>query len=196
MLILTNFRPILTTHHHLHTRRTHHTPAQMAPLPAPAVPPPTINPATIVDVPAIVRLVTAAYTLYIPRIGRCPAPMQTDYGALLTTPPPGSQITVLKQNDQLLGLIELQILTRSDHETSELRINSLAVDPAAQGRGYGRLLMEHAEAVASQAGVKAITLYTNVKMWENVEIYGKMGYVEVGRRVEDGFERVYFQKEV
>lgn len=33
-------------------------------------------------------------------------------------------------------------------------------------------------------------LYTNEKMTENLSIYPKLGYVEVGRRTENGFNRV------
>jgi hypothetical protein len=33
-------------------------------------------------------------------------------------------------------------------------------------------------------------------MFENLGLYLKMGFVETGRREEDGFERVYFRKEL
>jgi hypothetical protein len=37
-------------------------------------------------------------------------------------------------------------------------------------------------------------LYTNEKMTDNLSIYRKLGYVEVARRTENGFNRVYFEK--
>lgn len=43
-------------------------------------------------------------------------------------------------------------------------------------------------------GLSRVTLFTNVKMSENIGFYAKLGFVETGRRMEDGFERVYFYK--
>ena len=44
------------------------------------------------------------------------------------------------------------------------------------------------------ASLNAVHLYTNEKMAENLLIYPKLGYTEVERRTEDGFNRVYFEK--
>jgi len=40
----------------------------------------------------------------------------------------------------------------------------------------------------------AVHLYTNEKMTDNLSIYPRLGYVEVARRHEDGFDRVFFEK--
>ncbi len=37
---------------------------------------------------------------------------------------------------------------------------------------------------------------TNEKMSQNLSIYPHLGYVETGRRIEDGFNRVYFEKKL
>ena len=37
-------------------------------------------------------------------------------------------------------------------------------------------------------------LYTNARMTENLSLYPHLGYVEVERREEDGFDRVFFEK--
>lgn len=42
--------------------------------------------------------------------------------------------------------------------------------------------------------MEAVHLYTNEKMVENLAIYPRLGYAETGRRHEDGFNRVYFEK--
>jgi hypothetical protein len=42
--------------------------------------------------------------------------------------------------------------------------------------------------------MNAVHLYTNEKMTDNLSIYPKLGYVEVARRTENGFNRVYFEK--
>ena len=39
-----------------------------------------------------------------------------------------------------------------------------------------------------------MTPSTNEKMTENLTLYPRLGYCEVARRTEDGFNRVYFQK--
>lgn len=54
--------------------------------------------------------------------------------------------------------------------------------------------MSHAEQVARSRGLNTITLFTNVKMYENICLYAKLGFVETGRRVEGPYERVYFRK--
>ena len=36
----------------------------------------------------------------------------------------------------------------------------------------------------------------NAAMTENLTLYPRIGYVEVARRSEDGFERVYFTKDL
>jgi hypothetical protein len=39
-----------------------------------------------------------------------------------------------------------------------------------------------------------VTLYTNEAMVENRRLYARLGYAETGRRVEDGYRRVFFRK--
>jgi GNAT superfamily N-acetyltransferase len=75
-------------------------------------------------------------------------------------------------------------------------VNNLVVDPDAQGKGYGRVLMNCAEDWARAKACTEMALFTNVKMFENLGLYAKMGYDEVERRTEDGFDRVYFRKKL
>ena len=63
-------------------------------------------------------------------------------------------------------------------------------------RGYGRKLVDFAEAYTRRRGFGAIKLYTHVKMTENVGIYTKLGYRETHRATEKGFERVYMRKDL
>lgn len=49
---------------------------------------------------------------------------------------------------------------------------------------------------ARARGRPRLVLYTNRMMWENVALYGRWGFVETGRRHEDGYERVYFAKDL
>jgi ribosomal protein S18 acetylase RimI-like enzyme len=133
-------------------------------------------------------MVTAAFTKYIERIGKPPAPMLAKYTEIIQT----HEVYVLQDNSTIEG----SIILKANNESNTLEVGSLVVDPAAQGRGYGRLLMEFAEERARAQRRRALTLYTNIKMWENLGLYRKLGFVEVGRRVQDGYERVFFEKDI
>ncbi|EWY89584.1 hypothetical protein FOYG_10404 [Fusarium oxysporum NRRL 32931] len=148
----------------------------------------TLTRAQASDVPSIKTIVNAAYEKYIPRIGKPPAPMTADYASRLTT----HDIFILRTAQSPVGALILQHEPGSD----AIKIENLVVDPSAQGRGYGKVLMRYAEDFARSRGRNALELYTNVKMFENLGLYLKMGFVETGRREEDGFERVYFRKEL
>lgn len=145
-----------------------------------------IRPARVDDTARVRRIVTDAYTAYIARIGREPAPMIVDYGALITGT---DQVSVLvDESDTAVGV--LVAVPRADH----LFIDNIAV--AVPGRGYGRLLLDHAERQARRAGLAQLRLYTNAAMTENLTLYPHLGFVEVDRRTEDGFDRVYFRKDL
>jgi ribosomal protein S18 acetylase RimI-like enzyme len=146
--------------------------------------------ATAADIPSIEAIVKAAYSKYIDRMGQPPAPMLADYAELLDS----QDVYVLRAaaGGEVVGSI---ILAVDDTERS-IKINNLVVDPSAQGRGYGRALMDHAEHVARTKELSAITLYTNVMMHENIVLYKKRGFAETGRRTEGPYERVYFRKQL
>ncbi|PHH92352.1 hypothetical protein CDD83_7730 [Cordyceps sp. RAO-2017] len=149
-----------------------------------------LHPATAQDVPAVRDLVKAAFSKYVERIGKPPAPMLVDYDDLLKT----QSLFVLRGGDdgRLVGTIVLEM----DKDSKLVHIGNLAVDPAAQGRGFGRALLEHAERVALANNMTTLALYTNVKMHENFGLYAKMGFREVERRTELSYERVYFRKDL
>lgn len=140
------------------------------------------------DVAHIRRMVNTAYEKYVSRIGRPPAPMTADYGALVTT----HDVFVLAADEggDIVGSIVLQ----ADQETKIMHVNNVVVDPVAQGKGYGRVLFDCAENWARMKECNQLALFTNVRMVENLALYTKIGYKETERKTEDGFERVYFRK--
>ena len=73
-------------------------------------------------------------------------------------------------------------------------LDNVAVHPDRHGRGYGRALIAFAERVARERGFKAIRLYTNEAMIENVDLYARLGFVETHRGEEKGFRRIYMTK--
>ena len=138
------------------------------------------------DVPAIKLMVDAAYSKYIGRLGKLPAAMTADYNRLVET----QSLYVLRVGSDVVGSI---LLLR---DGDSIKVSNLVVDPAVQGRGYGRVLMDHAEDMARAQGLAAITLFTNERMHENIALYRKIGFTETGRKAEDGFARVFFRKEL
>lgn len=143
-----------------------------------------LRPAGSADVPAIARITRDAYAIYVDRIGREPAPVTADHDALVAA----GEVTVATAGDTVVGVLVTRPLGAS------LLLESVAVDPAHQGLGIGRTLVEHAETLAAGAGLEAVELYTNQAMTENLRLYPRLGYVETGRRSEDGYRRVYFRK--
>lgn len=142
------------------------------------------------DAEAIKQIVIAAYSKYVPRMGgQEPAPMTTDYHTIIASH--SQEVYVLRRqaDSKVVGSIML-----SDPGDGSIKVNNLVVDAASQGRGYGRLLMGFAEGVTRERGLAALTLFTNEKMTENILLYPKMGFVEIERKVEDGYSRVYFRK--
>jgi ribosomal protein S18 acetylase RimI-like enzyme len=138
--------------------------------------------ATPADLPVIRDIVTAAYTRYLDRMDRPPAPMLADYAAEVES----GRLWVA--GAPVTGLVEL--IENAD----SLHIANVAVHPAAQGTGLGRRLMEFAEEQARQRGLARLDLYTHEVMTENQAIYARLGYRETARRTEDGYRRVYMDK--
>jgi ribosomal protein S18 acetylase RimI-like enzyme len=73
-------------------------------------------------------------------------------------------------------------------------VDNVAVAPGHQGRGLGRILLEHAEAAAHSAGFDSIYLYTHELMIENQALYARIGYVEYARRQHGDALLVYMRK--
>lgn len=143
--------------------------------------------ATIEDAPVIKSMIDAAYSKYIDRIGKQPAPMAVDHLEVIQT----HDVFLLRDfEDNAVGSITL----KPDSQSKSIFIDNIVAHPAAQGHGYGRVLMNFAENLARSQDCLALELYTNVNMYENLALYVKMGFVETERRIEDGFERVYFRK--
>ncbi|MEE7451038.1 GNAT family N-acetyltransferase [Methylobacterium radiotolerans] len=128
------------------------------------------------DAEAIRALVAAAYTKWIPVIGRLPIPMRADYAQALRD----HRFDLLVAGPDLAGLIETR--TEADH----LLVVNVAVHPAFQGRGFGSRLMGRADAVAAEAGLARLRLYTNKKYTANLRLYGALGYRVEREELYDG----------
>lgn len=102
----------------------------------------------------------------------------------------------------LVAQKKVWVLDRSDIDgfivmypkNDALQVDNVAVDPLLHGQGLGGALLAFAEDEAKRLGITELTLYTNAQMTENLSLYPSLGFREVGRRKEDGLDRVYFSK--
>ena len=118
------------------------------------------------DAAAIRALTREAYAKWVPLIGREPRPMTADYAQALKT----HRFDLLYAGGRLAALIE------TIRETDHLLIENVAVSPSFQGRGFGRILMAHAEEIAASHGFGEISLYTNARFAKNIALYARLGY--------------------
>ena len=128
--------------------------------------------------------VRMAYSKYVERIGKEPAPMLEDYDALIRA----GEVWVWDEGGEVLGV--LVIRPAYDH----LFVDNVAVAPRHQGRGLGRELLAFAEERAEREGLPEVRLYTNEKMHENLAVYAKLSFEEAGRGVAGGYRRVFMRK--
>lgn len=143
----------------------------------------SIRPAVDADVPEIRECVRQAYSMYLDRLERPPAPMHADYASRVR-----DGLVYVERADSVRGLVVL--LERTDH----LFVENLAVRPEFQGRGIGTRLLDFAESRARALGKNEVRLSTNVRMTENLRYYSARGFRETGRGVEDGYDRVFLTK--
>lgn len=144
-----------------------------------------IRKATASDEAEIRACAEQAYARYVPLIGRKPAPMVADFAAQIAS---GIVHVATDEDGRFQGFIVFDV------EDDHVFLENVAVLVNAAGRGIGKALIAYCETAARQQGLRAVHLYTNEKMTDNLSIYPKLGYVEVDRRSEDGFSRVYFEK--
>ena len=143
-----------------------------------------IRRAVAADVSAIAACARAAYSKYIERIGQQPAPMLADFATQVAQ----QQVEVMLVEHDLLAFAVSYPLDDCYF------LENIAVDPARQGHGYGAGMLNHIHALA--VGYPVIRLYTNEKMHENLVWYRRRGYIETARVFEDGFARVYMERQL
>jgi N-acetylglutamate synthase-like GNAT family acetyltransferase len=140
--------------------------------------------ATPADAEAISSLVETAYAQYVERIGLRPAPMDVDYAAEISE----REVWVVPREGRVEGVLVVQA------EPDHVFVHNVAVDPAVQGRGLGKALLELAERRTAELGLREVRLLTNELMTENRAMYAHLGWEETEVRSEPGYRRVYFRK--
>lgn len=142
--------------------------------------------ALITDLEDIKLCAQKAYAKYIERMNKEPAPMHANFVIQITN----ECIHLAIYEEKFAGYVVFY--PKGDH----MHLESVAVLPEYSGRGIGKRLIDHVERAARQTEYKAIELYTNEAMTENLSMYSRLGYVEVDRRYDAGFNRIFFRKQI
>jgi len=122
--------------------------------------------ATDADRDAVVALQHAAYAKNRPLLGVEPLPLLVDYRQVFAD----YEVWLAESAGSLDGALILE--PRPD----DLLIWSVAVAPAAQGRGIGNLMLGFAETRARALGRTCIRLYTGAPLSFNIAWYSRHGY--------------------
>ena len=146
---------------------------------------PMIRLANIADIPAITCCAEQAYEKYVGRIGKKPMPMVQNFGKAVAE----GIVWVIEADNAFAGY-----LIAYEKTPGSLHVENVAVPPEHQGKGLGKRLLAFAEDLARMRGLPQIDLYTNEKMTENLSVYPRLGFIEVDRREEHGFARIYYEK--
>jgi GNAT superfamily N-acetyltransferase len=149
-------------------------------------PAPIFRLAIAADAAEAADVVKSAFSPYIVRMGRPPAPMLLDFPAIIAA----GQVWLAELDQRLVGVLV-------QYETEQgFYIDTVAVIPELQGSGVGRVLLEFAEDEALRRGYTSLYLCTNVKMTENQVLYPKIGYVDYERKYDQGYDRIFYRKEL
>lgn len=143
-----------------------------------------VRQANLGDVSAVRQCVLEAFTPYIVRIGKPPAPMLLDFEALTHK----GHVWVAVLEATVAGALV-------QYETSEgFYIDTVATGPEQRGHGVGRELLLFAEQEAFRRGFSSLYLCTNSKMVENHALYTNIGYAELERKHMAGYDRIFYRK--
>jgi len=138
----------------------------------------TLRRATPGDLAAVVALQRAAYAKNRPLLGVEPLPLLADYAQVFAA----YEVYLAEHDGALDGVLILE--PRAD----DLLIWSVAVAPAAQGRGVGNTMLAFAEARTRELGCSCIRLYTGEPLTFNIAWYTRHGYAH--ESTEDMGDRV------
>ena len=86
---------------------------------------------------------------------------------------PNWQILVVEEAGQIVAAVRVGTFSPTD---TDLHLWRLSVDPAAQGRGYGKLLVQTVEQWASAQGYQSVSLGALEVSPENQAMYERWGY--------------------
>ena len=125
----------------------------------------------------------SAYQPYIAEMGRKPAPMIANLDAHIAK----DVCLVLWLAGKIAGYTVIL------HKTDGYWLENIAVHTEHQKKGLGTALIEAVEAVI-RPRADHYQLYTNILMRSNARWYFSLGFKQTKEAVENGFHRLYFNK--
>ena len=131
-----------------------------------------IRRATTEDLDTMRVVMARAYDVDEVRLGYCPPPADDDPARWI-----GRQSAWVGEH---AGRVMAVLL--AEPRDGRFVVWSAVVDPDWQREGNGRALMEHAEALARDAGLAEVQLSANVLLEETISHYERCGYEVRGRR--------------
>jgi N-acetylglutamate synthase-like GNAT family acetyltransferase len=139
--------------------------------------------AVVEDYKLINAIALKAYEKYVERMGKEPAPMR---------PVIQKQDVVFICEDNK-HVIAFAILVKIN---DQIILDSIAVDPSHQKKGIGNNFIKYIEQYLIEQKINKYQLYTNEKMFENIDWYQKIGFKIFKKVTEKGFNRIYFEKQL
>jgi N-acetylglutamate synthase-like GNAT family acetyltransferase len=139
--------------------------------------------ANLEDHKIIMAIAQKAYEKYIERMGKEPAPMRPVIQK-------EDVVFVYEDNKQVIAFA---ILVKIN---DQIILDSIAVDPSHQKKGIGNNFIKYIEQYLIEQKINKYQLYTNEKMFENIDWYQKIGFKIFKKVTEKGFNRIYFEKQL
>jgi len=136
----------------------------------------SVRRATDDDVPALTRLINAAYR-DLGEMGLNFTGVSQDE-ATTRTRMNGCEVFVIERQERLVGTVKIRIRDADGIRYAEL--TQLAVDPAQQHGGLGTRLVGHVEQRAIELGVERVRLDTAIPARDLVRWYERRGYAAIG----------------
>ena len=108
-----------------------------------------------------------------------------------------AEVYLERRGDFVVGLLEGQLVAMGGvRQTSAHRaeVKRMRVAPRFQGRGFGRLILEHLEQRARELGYTHLHLDTTTGQLAAQALYCSHGYRETGRERRGPFELILLEK--
>ena len=131
----------------------------------------------------IIAIALKAYEKYVERMSKEPAPMRPVIQK-------EDVVFVCEDNKQVIAFA---ILVKIN---DQIILDNIAVDPSHQNKGIGNNFIKFIEQYLIKQKFDKYQLYTNEKMFENIDWYQKIGFKIFKKVTEKGFNRIYFEKEL
>jgi len=151
-----------------------------------------IRPAGAADIPAIHRIILAAFRKYADVLG-----LDGQVSALRETEADIAKeivhktVLVAERDGEIVGSVRYEMITED-----VAYLTRFSVDPDVHNSGIGKLLLAAVNEYAARQGAKVIALHTASKMTPLVRMYYGMGYYIKSTSEDRGYIRALFLREL